>query len=128
MSGDKAMKKSLVDEFQIKGYWKIPNSDEEVAGILFYKQDEIILELLGSFGDDLIFDFSLSRYDVLFGFSDKGEQFSLYDVQLTKSPSHFPGFMTQTFIVREFLVGGHFEDKHEIKFQSMIVYPTYLNG
>lgn len=126
MSGDKAMKNTLLDEFEIKGYWRIPNTDEEVAGILFYKHEKITLELMGSFGDEIIFDLSKSKYDTIFGFSDKGEKFSLYNVQLFKSPSHFPGFMTQSFIVRELIVGGHFEDKNKIKFHSMIFYPTYL--
>lgn len=125
MSSAKAMKQLLTDEFEIKGNWWIPNTDKEVAGILFYKHDKITLELIGNINEDEMFD-EANRYSTLYGFSDKGEKFSLYNLVLSSSTFSVPGFSTQSFIVNEFIVGGHFENKDDINVHSMIVFPTYL--
>lgn len=126
MSGAKAMKHRINDEFQIKGYWRLPNSTEEVSGILFYTHERITLELIGCIDEDDFFLQSGIKHDTIFGFSDKGEKFSLFNVQLIESPFSAPGFTTQTFYVNEFIVGGHFEKKNDITLNSMVIFPTYL--
>ncbi len=125
MAGHKAMKQTLLDEFEIKGIWWIPNSEIEVSGILFYKHDRITLELIGRISEDELFDDS-RRYGTLYGFSDKGEKFSLFNLVLSSSEFSAPGFTTQSFIVTEFIVGGHFENKNDINFHSMVVFHSYL--
>lgn len=126
MSGTKAMKMNILDEFEIKGFWKLPESEEEVSGILFYSKDKITLELLGSFGDEYDIPNKLNRYDIVHGFSDKGEEFTLFDVYMSTFSFNAPGILTESYLVSEFIVGANFKSKEEIEFYSMSIYPTYL--
>lgn len=126
MSGTKAMKMNILDEFEIKGFWKLPESKEEVSGILFYSKDKITLELLGSLGDEYDIPNKLNRYDIIHGFSDKGEEFTLFDVYMSTFSFNAPGILTESYFVNEFIVGGNFKNKEEIELHSMSIYPTYL--
>ena len=48
MANSKAMGKTMFEDFQVKGFWWLPEKEEHVPGILFYKQDKIELELMGT--------------------------------------------------------------------------------
>lgn len=126
MSGVKAMKMNLLDEFEVKGYWRLPDSEEEVSGILFFKTDKIMLELLGGFEDENDLPDKLKRYDIVLGFSDKGEEFTLFDVYMKTFSFNAPGIYTESYLVSEFIVGGSFRSKEDILCYSMSIYPTYL--
>ncbi|PFN04997.1 HEPN domain-containing protein [Bacillus cereus] len=126
MAGTKAMKQTMFDEFEIKGYWWIPgNRENEVAGILFFSEDKIHLELIGSLSADL-FAMGDEKYDVIHGFSDKGEEFTLLNVNVKNTQTNSPGFQTQTYSIHSFIVGGYFNNHEEICFHSLSFYPTYL--
>ncbi|WP_163971810.1 ApeA N-terminal domain 1-containing protein [Oceanobacillus halotolerans] len=132
MALTKAMKKSMFDEFQIKGYWWLPNKEKEVAGILYYKHDEIELELLGSLNDaESMFDSfgsnkTKSDTSIILGISDAGEKFTLLDSMNIKS-NVSSGFSTETYAVHLFLVGANFTSKDDLLFHSFAIYPTYYN-
>ncbi|MBN3556059.1 hypothetical protein JYA63_17400 [Fictibacillus nanhaiensis] len=126
MAGTKAKKQTMFDEFEIKGYWWIPGGKKyDTAGILFYKERGIHLELIGSFSSDA---FSLldEKYDVIHGFSDKGEEFTLLNVTVKNSQSSIPGFKTQTFSIQSFLVGGYFNSEEEMHFYGLKVNTSYF--
>ncbi|WP_226619757.1 HEPN domain-containing protein [Cytobacillus firmus] len=126
MSGMQAMKQTMFDEFEIKGYWWIPGKQEDqVAGILFFTEDKIHLELIGSLSDDFL-SMGNEKYEIILGFSDKGEQFTLLNVNVKKSETNAPGFQTQTYSIQSFIVGGYFVNQEEIQFHSMNFQPTYL--
>lgn len=126
MSGMKAMKQTMFDEFEVKGYWWVPEKQEDqVAGILFFAEDKIHLELIGSLSNDL-FSMGDEKYNVILGFSDKGEQFTLLNVNVKKSQTNVPGFQTQTYSIQSFIVGGYFVNQEEIQFHSLTFQPTYL--
>ncbi|EKN67070.1 hypothetical protein BABA_13135 [Neobacillus bataviensis LMG 21833] len=126
MAGLNAMKQTLFDKFEIKGYWWIPGKQEnQVAGILFFAEDKIHLELIGSLSNDL-FSMGNEKYDTIHGFSDKGEQLTLLNVNVKKSVTNAPGFQTQTYSIHSFIVGGYFINEEEIQFHSLSFQPTYL--
>lgn len=128
MSKNKVMKKSVFDEFQIKGYWWLPYSEEKIAGILFYKKDFIKLEIIGTLNKGRVSGFMNSdEVDLILGVSDIGEEFTLLNCYSSNFSINSPGFMTETYTVNSFLVGGHFKTSSEINFHSLAFYPTYFS-
>lgn len=121
----KAMKQSLFDEFQIKGYWWLPESDEEVPGILFYSQENMYLELLGALESKDLFLENSTR-EIILGRSDKGEEFTLLNARTKNATANYPGYPTESYHIGSFLVGGIFDSKKEINFDSAIFTLTYL--
>ncbi|MGD6815487.1 HEPN domain-containing protein [Metabacillus sp. 113a] len=121
----------LFGEFQIKGYWGLPNSDKKISGILFYKSDEIKLELNGTLDSNS--KESLFKYldiaPIILGDSDSGEKFTL--LNCTNSNFSFNltvnGFNTETYSIDSIIVGGHFNSVDEISFHSIAIYPTYFS-
>ncbi|MBK5444163.1 HEPN domain-containing protein [Peribacillus sp. TH24] len=127
MAGIKAMKQNMFDEFQIKGYWRLPESELEVSGILFYNQNKIHLELLGKLKrTDGILSFNHDNNEIILGRSDMGEEFTLLDASTLKSSVSFQGFSTESYTIGSFLVGGCFNNREEINFHSGTFNPTYL--
>lgn len=126
MSGAKAMRKKLNDEFQINGYWWLPDSKKEVAGILSYKEERIELELFGSLEEDITDKFD--KLEIIFGMSDKGESFTLIGAMSTGKSLSFPGYPTESYSMDSFIVGGHFSSKEDSCFHSVEFSPTYLTN
>lgn len=116
------MKQTMFDEFQIKGLWWIPQTENKVSGILFYKKGEIELELIGS----LTIGSEVSS-DIIFGFSDKGEKYTLIDGIKNYSSFNVPGFPTDTYSIGSFLVGENIENPKNIEFDYIRFYPTYFS-
>jgi hypothetical protein len=127
MASVKAMKLTMLDEFEIKGFWWLPEIEEEVSGILFYKKDKIHLELLGTLnnGESKIFP-SFGKYGVILGRSDTGEEFTLFDAFTINSNASFPGYVTESITINSFIVGGHLEKKDANTFHSCTINLTYL--
>ncbi|MFS0646844.1 HEPN domain-containing protein [Siminovitchia sp. 179-K 8D1 HS] len=128
MAGNKADKKSLFDEFQIKGYWWLPKMEEKVPGILFYTKDETKLELFGTFKfqSSIKIETFEKNKEIVLGISDYGEQFTLLDVSNT-SFKMSSGFNTETYSISSFIVGGLFNSLNEMFFHSLAFYPTYFS-
>lgn len=118
MAKGKAMNQSMLDEFEIKGFWWLPNSEKEVAGTLIYSSEKIELDLLGNLKEDTFLQDKEIRLDIILGFSDKGEEFTLIDCLNINSTGNFPGIATEQYSVNSFFVGGHFLTKEDIKFNS----------
>lgn len=126
MTGVKAMKQTMFDEFEIKGYWWVAGkSEDKEAGILFYSEDKIHLELIGSLTEGF-FAVGTEKYEILHGISDIGEQFTLIDAYVKNTTTNAPGFQTQTYSIQSFIVGGHFNTEDQIQFHSVSFQPTYL--
>jgi len=61
----------MINNFEYKGKWKLPESDSWIDGILKYTPDEdISLELFGTFSKH-IFDFS--SHEIILGETTVGE-------------------------------------------------------
>lgn len=126
MSGVKAKKQTMFDKFEIKGIWWLSgNSDDQEAGILFFSETEILLELIGSFSNDSFSD-GIKNYDVLHGLSDKGEKITLIDVFTKNITTNAPGFQTETLSIQSFIVGDFLNSIEQSKFHSLSFQPTYL--
>mgnify|MGYP007039430566 CR=1 FL=1 len=127
LASSKVITRTMFEDFQVKGYWWIPGKEEEVSGILFYKQDKIELELLGTLNlDDSVFA-DVVNHEIILGLSDKGEQFTLLNTRVIKATTNFPGYATQSFSINAFLVGVHLKNVDESIFSSCAIVPTYLN-
>ena len=128
MASVKAMNQTMLDEFQIKGYWWLPNSEEHISGILFYHQDKIVLELMGTLSKESdAFETAGNSNSIILGFSDKGEDFTLMNAFISNTTFSSPGFSTETYSIDSFIVGGHFNTLNEMSFHSLVVYPTYFS-
>ena len=129
----KAKKQTLFDTFEINGYWWLPNSEKKVPGILYFSNEHIRLELLGSLREDNLRNLFRSMDSdrdtdddrIILGISDEGEEFTILDALNTNSKLS-QGFTTEIYSVNVFLVGGHFNSSSEIEFHSFSMYPTYF--
>lgn len=126
MSEAKAKKQTMFDKFEIKGVWWLSETpDDKEAGILFFSETEIILELIGSVNNEPYTD-GRNKYDVLHGLSDKGEKITLIDVFTKNISTNIPGFQTETLSIQSFIVGDFLNSIDQSKFHSLAFQPTYL--
>lgn len=110
------------DNFESKGLWILPNSeDEDISGTIFYtKEQGIILELLGSFGDTEQL-FSASNNEIILGVLQNGKKVTLLNNAITSRTVNFPGIPTVKYMCSYMLVGGHFYSKSEIVFDEISI-------
>lgn len=127
MANSKAMGKTMFEDFQVKGFWWLPEKEEHVPGILFYKQDKIELELMGTLESNERMFMEPTNQDIVWGRSDKGEEFTLFSAYSNGVSASFPGYATESYQVNSFLVGGHFHQMNDIQFSYCSFAPTYLS-
>lgn len=127
LNSSKVMEKTMFEDFQVQGFWWLPGDKEQVSGTLFYKQEKVELELLGTLGSSKDIMSDLTNYDVILGRSDKGEEFTLFNAYSAGTSVSFPGYATESYQLDSFLVGGHFPQKQDIQFSYCSFIPTYLS-
>lgn len=108
----KAKKKLLSENFEIKGVWYLPGQDLEkdaVEGILRYDPKNITLDLIGILEGDKEAIASVMWHippkRIIYGFSNYGEWFTLYDCITAGAQINAPGFSTVSYIVNRFYAG-----------------------
>lgn len=113
----------LSEEFGIKGMWMFPGA-EQVAGILFYSNDQIRLELFDSLGPE---DDS-NKAKVIFGVTETGEEITLLSAIRTNTKSHMGrhSLTFETYRANQILAGIHCENLDEIKFDAMDIEFSYF--
>jgi len=129
VSSAKAMRQTMRDEFQIKGHWWLTDKEEKVSGILFYKKDDIKLELIGTLSK-LKGGFANEdegENPIILGISDKGEEFTLMGSFKTNFTISSPGFRTETYYIDSFVAGRHFNAVKGMSFKSIEFYPSYFS-
>lgn len=106
----KVQKKLMTDTFEIKGIWFLPGRSMDkdgVEGILRYSPQEIILELIGIFSNvDPFYNMETPLRLIIYGFSDCGEWYTLFDCITVNAQMSAPGFDTVSYIVNRFYVGN----------------------
>ena len=121
----------LIDTFEIKGSWYLPEQDLEadaIEGILRYSPTSIELELIGVFKGEGAFTKS-NHKTTIFGFSDKGEWLTLCDCFVINASMSAPGFETQSYIANRFYVGTQLiKDENEAQFDSCAFSLTYIDA
>lgn len=114
----KTSKLLLTDCFEIKGFWFLPEQDEDtdgIGGILRYSPDKITLDLIGIFnGWDTFNDTGASAKLTIYGFSSTGEYFTLFDCGVSSKQWSAPGFETVSFFVHRFYSGTQYVDDENI--------------
>lgn len=170
MAGIQLLKKSLHDEFEVRGYWWIPGSKENVPGTLIRNENGTTLEIFGKLeetnqlivrriiskeeslsGENLSLEAGAETEaeikieeesdteaeieaekndgrlpEVIWGFTEKGEEITIYSYDLANSKMNFPGFQVESYDVSEFLVGRHVLTPNELELESVSVEFTYM--
>ncbi|XZM78848.1 HEPN domain-containing protein [Clostridium perfringens] len=109
------------------GYWKLPNTTNEITGVLKYKDDMIVLELLGSF-DSFNLDINHMGYDIINGFTQEGKDITLCNCFIINQKINFPGIIKQTLKVNNVLIGRQILSMEDLKISKVIVTFDYLNN
>jgi hypothetical protein len=133
---DKAKIQLMSDTFEIKGVWYLPFQDMEsdgVQGILRYDTKKITLELIGTLEDSENEVISVWRKappkQVIYGFSNYGEYFTLYDCVTAGAQINAPGFSTVSYIVNRFYAGTQLiADENDAVIEDCTCSFTYLNA
>lgn len=108
--------------FEYKGKWFLPNDPENViSGILkFDPKEDIRLELIGAF------DYDLEKIDVIWGIII-GKDVTLYNCFEIKRENIGGNLELGTYACNFVLVGAHFKDKQDIKFNKSKISYSHLD-
>lgn len=121
---EKVSKLSMLEDFEIQGYWNLFDSDERLSGNLYSDDGNYYLEVLGSFSNRLE---NNSRYNYIHGVTVKGEKITLISSITINKSDNFPGISTEKLLVNRFIVGGHLTEVEQIKFHSVNVTMSHLS-
>lgn len=131
----KARKQLMNETFEIKGIWYLPEQDMEkhgVQGILKYSPQKIRLELIGTLEekDEVFSTMGLKRTkQTIYGFSNDGEWFTLYDCITVETHISAPGFDTISYAVSRFYSGSQFISEENVEVIEDITFSfTYLDA
>lgn len=127
MASDKLNNKDLNQNFKVKGIWWIPSKEnkQEIAGELIYENGRIILELFGSFEEDIFIEHK--HNEVIFGFTSQGDKITLLDTFQIRSKMSFPGFPTTAYTANMMLTGFHLSSIHSPEIHSVAFNITHLS-
>ncbi|MBN9653621.1 hypothetical protein J0K78_05015 [Halobacillus sp. GSS1] len=113
---------SMLDTFEVQGYWWLPGEKTEIAGTLYSDSTGIYLETI-DFGE--LFDDDRD-YGIIHGFTVKGEEVTLLRNFIINQEFNMPGISYQKFFCNYFIVGANISDINTVLFKSVNVYSTYL--
>jgi len=115
----------MIENLKIKGKWWLPGKISKIPGTFsFSPQEGLFLELQGSFKEKGRYGFSIP---IILGFSETGEQITLYKCYEKSLSTHFPETPKSVFLVEYGFIGAHFVKSQEIKFKKVSVKYHYLN-
>lgn len=131
-----ARKQLMNDTFEIKGIWYLPKQDMDkhgVQGILRCSPQKIILELIGTLEEEKDEVFSTMgpkrSKQMIYGFSNDGEWFTLYDCVTVGAHMSAPGFDTISYVVNRFYAGVQLiRDENAEIIEDITFSLTYLNA
>lgn len=128
----KLAKQTMVDEFEVDGFWFAPNNpNHKVQGTLSFSPQDASLNLLGSLTqseDDPLGLRSKVDFDTLHGVTWSGESVCLFDIHRTSNRINNSGFHSQTYKFKFMIVGGYFSSVEELMFQKVSFNSTYLES
>ncbi|MDX5866186.1 hypothetical protein SIL80_09820 [Bacillus cereus group sp. BfR-BA-01119] len=128
----KLVKQTMVDEFEVNGFWFVPNKpNHKVQGTLSFSPQDASLNLLGSLTqseDDPLGLRSKVDFDTLHGITWSGESVCLFNIHQTSNKINFSGFPSQTYKFQFMIVGGYFSSVEELMFQKVSFNSTYLES
>ncbi|NIK11752.1 HEPN domain-containing protein [Alkalibacillus almallahensis] len=129
MNRNVSLKKlTLQDDFEIEGYWWLPEEPErKLAGTLYSGEDAIYLDILESF-QGLQSVNRTSNYGIIHGFTVKGEEVTLFDSVQTNFSTNMPGIEKEKIICSYFITGGHFGSQNDVQFKAVELYSEDLTN
>ncbi|MGG4560893.1 hypothetical protein CON78_05975 [Bacillus toyonensis] len=128
----KLAKQTMIDEFEVDGFWFTPNNpNHKVNGKLSFSPQDASLNLLGSLTQSEDNPLSLRSkvdFDTIRGVTLSGESVCLFNINLTSNKIKFPGFPSQTYRFEFMIIGGYFSSVEELMFQKVSFNSTYLES
>ncbi|HHB2483307.1 TPA: HEPN domain-containing protein [Bacillus cereus] len=128
----KLMKQTLIDEFEVDGFWFNPNNpNHKVHGKLSFSPKDSYLNLFGSLtqsADDPLGFHQTINFDTICGETLSGELVSLFHIRRTSNSTRFSGYPSQTYKFNFMIVGGHFSSADDLLFQKVSFNSTYLES
>lgn len=117
----KAKNLYINDQFQIKGQWFLPNSEEKaIGGILYYSSDGIRLELQDVFNKDN----TQGRFKYILGNCENNFQVTLIEgLEVNRQTSII---QTSKIAFSRMIIGDHYTSDQEVKFHQVNYKYTYL--
>ncbi|MEH2213022.1 HEPN domain-containing protein [Nostoc sp.] len=111
-----------MEEFEFLGSWWLPsNPQQEVTGtVKFSSENGISLEIVGSLNEQDFLDIDSESQEIIIGVTH-GQLFTLLNCRRNTSKRSVPGILTQRFNVHYALVGYHFNNSEQIKFDKFQV-------
>jgi hypothetical protein len=118
----------MKDPFDFKGYWWLPNEEEnKLPGTLVYSQENgATLELLGAF--DLQKFEPIKQIPIILGVNRQGTPFTLYNCIVTSWTVPMDGLGGGEYFAHFVFEGVHFEAKEKIKFNKLLGSYTDLDA
>jgi hypothetical protein len=115
-------------KFETKGYWWLPeNEDNKIAGLLYESDDgRQYLELFGRF-EETSFSANVKKYNIINGFSSKGRYYTLFDTFVYNQTFNMPGFTNTTILVNIVFEDLLVNSPDEINFNSIFTTFQYLD-
>jgi hypothetical protein len=127
-----AVNRTHFEDFDLSGYWWLPGEENtgRVAGTLtFSNQTSIKLELDGNFpeapGIDTGFNEPFNT-EIIYGFSSKGEPYTLMKAWRSNQNLRFPGYSTSTYEALYLIIGQHAGSYHRKQFRNILIRLTGL--
>jgi hypothetical protein len=106
----------MINSFEYKGKWKLPESDSWIDGILKYTPDEdISLELFGTFSKHI---FDHSQQSIIIGKTTEGE-ITLVDNHFRSTRNKYDFITIGVYVPQMIFIGKHFNSLEEISFRQV---------
>ncbi len=116
--------RGLYDEFEIKGYWRLPSEPQrEIAGNLSFSMEGINLSLFGILGNPLPFQQVEDKYEIILGRTEDGDVTLIDGFQVKQKMS---GITSSELTFNKMIIGKHFNSKEDIKFHSAQINYSYI--
>ncbi|WP_347861554.1 HEPN domain-containing protein [Salimicrobium sp. PL1-032A] len=127
MNRNVSLKKlTLQDEFEIQGYWWLPEEpSEKFSGTLYSGEDAIYLDILESF-QDLQSAKNKEGYEIIHGVTVTGDEVTLFDSFRDNFTDNKPGLSYEKIFSNYLIVGDHFENQEDLQFKGLELYSNYL--
>lgn len=105
----------MIENFELRGRWRLPNNKDWLNGTLYFNPEERTrLELFGSFNTT----FNTAKIDVILGETNKGDV-SLIDNMFGGRTSHQNGVIIGKYNPKLVFKGHHFNTEDDLKFSKI---------
>jgi len=115
---------TMLDNFQYKGYWWLPDdADNPAPGILSYDDDATTLDLFGAFKPRSFMDLGTVRQadqmPIILGTLENGQPCTLYKNIVTGTKMQLTGATSSKYTLRHLFIGKHFPTAADIRFSAL---------